>query len=86
MIYTDLADIADVVAAAGLEVDALSLIVTEALDEDLGGRGVLPPGAGTGLDVTSYATIPAGAATHGVCCHRQHRRNPYLNDPGPAST
>jgi nicotinate-nucleotide pyrophosphorylase (carboxylating) len=71
MIYTDLADIADVVAAAGLEVDALSLIVTEALDEDLGGRGVLPPGAGTGLDVTSYATIPAGAATHGAFVVRQ---------------
>ena len=38
MIYTKLADIAEVVAAAGLDVDALSLIVTEALDEDLGGR------------------------------------------------
>ena len=71
MIYTKLADIAEVVAAAGLDVDALSLIVTEALDEDLGGRGVLPPGAGTGLDVTSYATIPVGAAAHGEFVARQ---------------
>jgi nicotinate-nucleotide pyrophosphorylase (carboxylating) len=71
MIYTKLADIAEVVAAAGLDVDALSLIVTEALDEDLGGRGVLPPGAGTGLDVTSYATIPVGAAADGAFVVRQ---------------
>ena len=57
--------------AAGLDVDALSLIVSEALDEDLGGRGVLPPGAGTGLDVTSYATIPIGDAAHGAFVVRQ---------------
>ena len=38
---------------------ALALIVAEALAEDLGGRGVLPPGTGAGVDVTSVATIPA---------------------------
>ena len=45
MIYTKLAEIEGLVTAAGLDVDALSLIVSEAFDEDLGGRGVLPPGA-----------------------------------------
>ena len=59
MSYTKLAEVEELVAAAGLDVDALSLIITEALDEDLGGRGVLPPGVGSRLDVTSYATIPA---------------------------
>jgi nicotinate-nucleotide pyrophosphorylase (carboxylating) len=47
------------------------LIVSEALDEDLGGRGVLPPGAGAGLDITSYATIPAGDTAHGAFVVRQ---------------
>jgi len=65
MIYTTLAEVEGFVAAAGLAVGALSLIVSEALDEDLGGRGVLPPGVGAGLDVTSYATISAGDVAHG---------------------
>jgi nicotinate-nucleotide pyrophosphorylase (carboxylating) len=65
MSYTTLAEIEGLVTAAGLDLDALSLIITEALDEDLGGRGVLPPGAGAGLDVTSYATIPADRPAHG---------------------
>ena len=59
MIHTTLAEIEGLVTAAGLDLDALSLIISEALDEDLGGRGVLPAGTGAGLDVTSYATIPA---------------------------
>ena len=59
MNHTTLAEIADLVTAAGLNLDAVSLIVSEALDEDLGGRGVLLAGAGSGLDITSYATIPA---------------------------
>jgi hypothetical protein len=42
MIYSTLAETEELVAAAGLDLDALSLIVSEALDEDLGGRGVLP--------------------------------------------
>jgi nicotinate-nucleotide pyrophosphorylase (carboxylating) len=71
MIYTTLAEIEELVAAAGLDLDALSLIVSEALDEDLGGRGVLPPGAGAGLDITSYATIPAGDIAHGAFVVRQ---------------
>ena len=66
MIYSTLAETEELVAAAGLDLDALSLIVSEALDEDLGGRGVLPPGAGAGLDITSYATIPAGDTAHGA--------------------
>ena len=71
MIYTNLAEIDELVAAADLDLDALSLIVSEALDEDLGGRGVLPPGAGAGLDITSYATIPASDTAHGAFVVRQ---------------
>ena len=65
MIYTTLAEIEGLVTAAGLDLDAVALIISEALDEDLGGRGVLPPGTGAGLDVTSYATIPAADTAHG---------------------
>ncbi|HJY45437.1 MAG TPA: carboxylating nicotinate-nucleotide diphosphorylase [Propionibacteriaceae bacterium] len=64
MICTTLAQVEAIVTAAGLDLDAVSLIISEALDEDLGGRGVLPPGAGAGLDVTSYATIPATQSAH----------------------
>jgi nicotinate-nucleotide pyrophosphorylase (carboxylating) len=64
MICTSLAHIEAVVTAAGLDLNAVSLIISEALDEDLGGRGVLPPGTGAGLDVTSYATIPAAQSAH----------------------
>jgi nicotinate-nucleotide pyrophosphorylase (carboxylating) len=71
MIHTTLAGIEGLVTAAGLDLDALSLIISEALDEDLGGRGVLPPGTGAGLDVTSYATIPAGHTAHGDFVVRQ---------------
>jgi nicotinate-nucleotide pyrophosphorylase (carboxylating) len=71
MIYTNLAEIDELVAAADLDLDALSLIVSEALAEDLGGRGVLPPGAGAGLDITSYATIPASDTAHGAFVVRQ---------------
>lgn len=55
--WTSLAEVEAQVAADGLDVDALALIVSEALGEDLGGRGVLPPGTGAGLDVTSAATV-----------------------------
>jgi len=65
MIHTTLAEIEGLVTAAGLDLDVLSLIISEALDEDLGGRGVLPPGTGAGLDVTSYATIPATHTARG---------------------
>jgi nicotinate-nucleotide pyrophosphorylase (carboxylating) len=71
MIYTRLVEIEGLVTAAGLDLDALSLIVSEALDEDLGGRGVLPPGSGAGLDVTSYATVPADDLAHGDFVVRQ---------------
>jgi nicotinate-nucleotide pyrophosphorylase (carboxylating) len=71
MIYTKLTEIEALVVAAGLDLDALLLIVSEALDEDLGGRGVLPPGTGAGLDITSYATIPAGNVAHGTFVVRQ---------------
>jgi nicotinate-nucleotide pyrophosphorylase (carboxylating) len=71
MIYTTLTGVEGLVAAAGLDADALSLIVSEALDEDLGGRGVLPPEVGAGLDITSYATIPAGDIAHGMFIVRQ---------------
>jgi nicotinate-nucleotide pyrophosphorylase (carboxylating) len=62
MICTTLAQVEALVTAAGLDLDAVSLIISEALDEDLGGRGVLP--AGAGLDVTSHATIPAAQSAH----------------------
>ena len=65
MICTTLAEIEGLVTAAGLDLDAVSLIISEAFDEDLGGRGVLPQGAGAGLDVTSYATIPAAQTARG---------------------
>jgi nicotinate-nucleotide pyrophosphorylase (carboxylating) len=71
MSYTTLAEIEALVTASGLDLDALSLIVSEALDEDLGGRGLLPPGAGAGLDLTSYATIPAPDIAHGQFIVRQ---------------
>ena len=60
-----LAEIVDRLTAEGLDADAVALIVSEALGEDLGGRGVLPPGTGAGFDVTSYATIPAEAVARG---------------------
>jgi len=55
----------DLVAAVGLDEAALGRIVADALDEDLGGRGVLPPGSGAGVDVTSAATVDAEATTTG---------------------
>ena len=71
MNHTTLVEIEDLVTTAGLDLDALSLIVSEALEEDLGGRGVLPAGTGAGLDVTSYATIPATQSAHGEFVVRQ---------------
>jgi nicotinate-nucleotide pyrophosphorylase (carboxylating) len=65
MSITTLAEIDDLVQADGLDRDALALIVSEALGEDLGGRGVLPPGTGVGIDVTSYATVSPDAVAHG---------------------
>jgi nicotinate-nucleotide pyrophosphorylase (carboxylating) len=71
MIYTTLADVEGLVTAAGLDLDAVALIISEALDEDLGGRGVLPAGTGAGVDVTSFATIPATQIAHGEFVVRQ---------------
>jgi nicotinate-nucleotide pyrophosphorylase (carboxylating) len=65
MICTTLTAVEGLVTAAGLDLNAVSLIISEALEEDLGGRGVLPSGAGAGLDVTSHATIPAAQTAHG---------------------
>lgn len=65
MSYTEVAQVAELVRAAGLEVAAVDQIVSEALDEDLGGRGVLAPGTGKGVDVTSFATIAADATATG---------------------
>lgn len=66
MICTELSQVADWVRADGLDVDAVHRIVTEALEEDLGGRGVLEAGTGAGVDVTSYATIDAAATATGI--------------------
>jgi nicotinate-nucleotide pyrophosphorylase (carboxylating) len=68
---TRLADVVDLVSADGLDTDAVALIVSEALGEDLGGRGVLPPGTGAGFDVTSFATIPADQIGRGEFVARQ---------------
>ncbi len=65
MTCTTLAEVEELVRATGLQLEALSLIVSEALGEDLGGRGVLPIGAGAGLDVTSVATIAPDAVASG---------------------
>jgi nicotinate-nucleotide pyrophosphorylase (carboxylating) len=62
---TDLAEAEAYVASVGLDVAALAVVVAEALGEDLGGRGVLAPGTGRGVDVTSVATIEADAVAHG---------------------
>jgi nicotinate-nucleotide pyrophosphorylase (carboxylating) len=69
--FTRLADVVEQVSADGLDPDALALIVSEALGEDLGGRGVLPPGTGAGFDVTSFATIPAEDVARGDFVARQ---------------
>lgn len=62
---TDLAQAEAYVASVGLDVAALAVVVAEALGEDLGGRGVLPPGTGKGIDVTSVATVAADAVARG---------------------
>lgn len=61
MTIIDLAGSAELIKEAGLDEAAVLLIIDDALAEDLGGRGVLPPGAGHGVDVTSAATIPVDA-------------------------
>ena len=71
MLIKTLADAEQAVVADGLDLDAVTLIVSEALGEDLGGRGVLPPGTGPGIDVTSYATIGPEAVAHGEFIARQ---------------
>src|SRR5829696_7856763 len=63
--YRRLAEVVDRLTADGLDADAVALIVSETLGEDLGGRGVLPPGTGAGFDVTSYATVPVEAVARG---------------------
>jgi nicotinate-nucleotide pyrophosphorylase (carboxylating) len=64
-VLTSLAQAEALVEADGLDLVAVALIVSEALGEDLGGRGVLPPGTGAGLDVTSVATIDVDARARG---------------------
>ena len=71
MSCTSLAEVEELLDGIGLDPAAVALIVAEALAEDLGGRGVLPPGAGAGVDVTSVATIPAGDVARGEFVARQ---------------
>ena len=65
VVLTSLAQAEALVEADGLDLVAVALIVSEALGEDLGGRGVLPTGTGAGLDVTSVATIDVDARARG---------------------
>ena len=58
MSLTTLSEVQDLVISCGLDMNAVGSIVREALEEDLGGRGVLAAGSGQGVDVTSVATIP----------------------------
>jgi nicotinate-nucleotide pyrophosphorylase (carboxylating) len=60
MRYTELEDVEGLVTGCGLDINAVAQVVADALEEDLGGRGVIP-GASAGLDVTSVATIPVDA-------------------------
>ena len=68
MSLTTLSEVQDLVISCGLDMNAVGSIVREALEEDLGGRGVLAAGSGRGVDVTSVATISptARAAAHFV--------------------
>jgi nicotinate-nucleotide pyrophosphorylase (carboxylating) len=70
-VLTSLTQAEALVEADGLELVAVALIVSEALGEDLGGRGVLPPGTGAGLDVTSVATIDVDARARGQLVARR---------------
>jgi nicotinate-nucleotide pyrophosphorylase (carboxylating) len=63
--YSRVTEVVNRLTADGLDPQAVALIVSEALGEDLGGRGVLPAGTGAGFDVTSYATVPADAVARG---------------------
>lgn len=72
---TTVVDLHDRIGAAGLDLGGVAMIVTDALAEDLGGRGVLPAGSGAGVDVTSVATIPADATATG---HLVARRDGIL--------
>jgi nicotinate-nucleotide pyrophosphorylase (carboxylating) len=60
MKYTELFEVEDLVVGCGLDLNALAQIVADALEEDLGGRGVLPANS-AGVDVTSIATVPVEA-------------------------
>lgn len=57
MSLTTLSEVQDLIISCGLDINAVTSIVSEALEEDLGGRGVLPAGSGRGIDVTSVTTI-----------------------------
>ncbi len=48
----------DALRQHGLALEGVEPIVVIALSEDLGGHGVLLPGTGRGVDVTSVATVP----------------------------
>lgn len=68
---TTVGELHDRLTAVGLDVEAVATIVTDALAEDLGGRGVLAAGVGAGVDVTSVATIPAEATATGELLARR---------------
>lgn len=69
--WTGVDDVRAQLTADGLDVAACELIVQEALDEDLGGRGVVPDLTGERVDVTSVATVPAEDTAVGDLVARQ---------------
>jgi nicotinate-nucleotide pyrophosphorylase (carboxylating) len=71
MRFTSIAELEAQLSELELDVSAVGLIVTEALAEDLGARGVLPVGSGAGVDVTSVATIPGDAEAIGEMVARR---------------
>src|SRR4051794_27527886 len=58
---TSVGQAVELLTVTGLDLAGVQPVVEAALEEDIGGRGVLPPGTGYGADVTSMATIPPDA-------------------------
>jgi nicotinate-nucleotide pyrophosphorylase (carboxylating) len=83
MRITTLAEAVDLLHRHGLDLPGIEPVVVTALSEDLGGHGVLPAGAGHGIDVTSVATIPVDARATAEIVARAPGRMAGLPEAGP---